>query len=455
MIDLPGLSDFHPDYTHDQLTLELNGAISVAMEMHRVDYQCFLQLETSVNGQLHMHIALDLPEGGHIKNELGRALKAFLARHYHNHDPTWIKPKRTGNAWKPIDFKTFCKNYLLNKLECEYHARHMYVNPDFHNDDLSEWFTDDGPSTSGAPSTKRKRADDAEGDVALSSAGAQYQKIIDTMMEKHCFTIKDVLTLMPGYYSNMMAKGKKSQIIATLNDAKDRMLMLSTAYDLAQRNDDYVGYDEDQLVEGNVLLDIVKFQGYDPMVFCANLIKWLNLDLGKRNAFTIFGPGSTGKSVISKAIRCAVNNYGEVNKNNENFPFNDCHGKHLVVWEEGTMKESFVEQAKQIFEGSECRVDKKGSDSCTIMPTPVVCTTNSDLSIVHSGNTVNYDQMDTLRLRMWGMQFNKSIKFGTAEFPYPYPEQRVLVECLQKCLYLGKTNMDKFVCEYSVPRIPQ
>ncbi|MHA0292451.1 hypothetical protein ACXYXC_03705, partial [Mesomycoplasma ovipneumoniae] len=76
-----------------------------------------------------------------------------------------------------------------------------------------------------------------------------------------------------------------------------------------------------------------------------------------------------------------------VNWTNENFPFNDAADKCLILWDEGRISCKIVEACKAILGGMPVRVDQKCKGSTALRPTPVLVTSNGDMTIVRDGNT--------------------------------------------------------------------
>nr|QTE03794.1 MAG: nonstructural protein 1 [Emberiza pusilla parvoviridae sp.] len=128
--------------------------------------------------------------------------------------------------------------------------------------------------------------------------------------------------------------------------------------------------------------------------------------MGKKNTIYFFGPANTGKTMMAESICKMVGIYGNVNHNNLNFPFNDCHGKAIIWWEECSMNETFVEAAKCILGGSAVRVDKKGKDSVLVQRTPVVVTSNNDITVTTCRNATSTAHAPALRSRCMKFQFN-------------------------------------------------
>lgn len=151
----------------------------------------------------------------------------------------------------------------------------------------------------------------------------------------------------------------------------------------------------------NRIEDIFRRNGYDPDAVAVLFYKWARRDLGKRNTVLLYGPPTTGKTVLASAICHVVDPfYGNVNWNNENFPFNDCVDKMLIWWEEGRITAKNVEAAKCILGGVSCRVDRKGKESIEIRGTPVIITSNLDMTAVYEGNSINFDHKAALEDRM-------------------------------------------------------
>lgn len=126
----------------------------------------------------------------------------------------------------------------------------------------------------------------------------------------------------------------------------------------------------------------------------------LNRQGGKRNTVLFHGPASTGKSIIAQAIAQAVGNVGCYNAANVNFPFNDCTNKNLIWIEEAGNFGQQVNQFKAICSGQTIRIDQKGKGSKQIEPTPVIMTTNENITIVRIGCEERPEHTQPIRDRM-------------------------------------------------------
>lgn len=145
-------------------------------------------------------------------------------------------------------------------------------------------------------------------------------------------------------------------------------------------------------------------QGYNPWMAGHWTLCVLSKRAGKQNTINFFGPASTGKTNMAKAIVNAVRLYGCVNHQNKNFIFNDCAAKLIVWWEECVMHNDWVEQAKCILGGTEFRIDRKHRESHLLPQTPVVISTNNNIYQVVGGNSITHVHEAPLRDRV--VQFN-------------------------------------------------
>lgn len=179
---------------------------------------------------------------------------------------------------------------------------------------------------------------------------------------------------------------------------------------LTKRAIDYIMADRPPIdITTNRIYRLMEMNGYDPVIAGSIFIGWLEKRFGKRNTIWLHGPATTGKTNIAEAIAHSVPFYGCVNVNNDNFPFNDCTDKMLIWWEEGRMTSKIVESAKAILGGSEIRIDQKCRSSQAVESTPVIITSNTDITVILDGNTIIGDHRDAIRDRVFCFELKRRL----------------------------------------------
>ncbi|QKV09257.1 NS1 [Squirrel bocaparvovirus] len=169
-------------------------------------------------------------------------------------------------------------------------------------------------------------------------------------------------------------------------------------------------YSDFELDPGNKVFKLLNLQGYNPWQtghwICCVLAK----KAGKQNTISFYGPASTGKTNLAKAIVNTVGLYGCVNHLNRNFVFNDCASKLILWWEECTMHTDWVEPAKCLMGGTEFRIDRKHRDSMLLPQTPVIISTNNDIYQVIGGNTISGVHAKPIKDRVVQFNFMKQLE---------------------------------------------
>lgn len=163
-------------------------------------------------------------------------------------------------------------------------------------------------------------------------------------------------------------------------------------------------YPDEEVEPENKVFHLLNTQGYNAWQVGHWVCTVLNKEAGKQNTISFFGPASTGKTNLAKAIVNTVKLYGCVNHQNKNFVFNDCAAKLVVWWEECVMNSEWVEQAKCCLGGTEFRIDRKHQDSQLLPKTPVIISTNNNIYTVTGGNVTYGVHERPLRDRV--VQFN-------------------------------------------------
>lgn len=200
----------------------------------------------------------------------------------------------------------------------------------------------------------------------------------------------------------------------------------------------------------NLVFRLLNTQGYNAW----QVGHWLNLVLakkaGKRNSVLFFGPASTGKTNLAKALCHSVGLYGCVNHNNKQFPFNDAPNKLIVWWEECIMTTDYVEAAKCILGGTDVRIDVKHKDSRELGQVPVILSSNHDVYTVQGGNVTYGVHATPLKERITQLNFMKQLENTFGEIT-----KQMVVDWLYACkMYTpGQDTLDGFVYKWKLDGI--
>ncbi|ATV81491.1 NS1 [Rhinolophus pusillus bocaparvovirus 2] len=200
---------------------------------------------------------------------------------------------------------------------------------------------------------------------------------------------------------------------------------------------------------GNKAAVLLHLQGYNPWQVGHWVVTLFNRQAGKQNSLMIYGPASTGKTNLIKAIGGAVRLHGCVNHQIYNFIFNDCAHKLVVWWEECLMHSDWLEQAKCILGGTEFRIDRKHKESQLLPQTPVLISTNNDIYSVVGGNTVSQVHAKPLKERIVQLNFMKRLASTFGEIS----EQEVY-GWLNSCAARFEPTLDGFLREWNLERVP-
>nr|QKN88777.1 MAG: replication protein [Dependoparvovirus sp.] len=224
----------------------------------------------------------------------------------------------------------------------------------------------------------------------------RYMELVNWLVERGITSEKEwIREDSESYLTYNASSTSRGQIKSALDNAAKVMMLTKTAEDYL------IGRQDTGPISMNRVFRIFKLNGYDPALAGSILLGWAKRQFGKRNAIWLYGPATTGKTNIAEAIAHAVPFYGCVNWTNENFPFNDCVDKMIIWWEEGKMTGKVVESAKAILGGSKVRVDQKCKSSQQIESTPVIITSNTDMTIVIDGNQITMEHRQPLEDRMF------------------------------------------------------
>ena len=222
--------------------------------------------------------------------------------------------------------------------------------------------------------------------------------------EHHIFTMKQFKLKFPEKFMQFSSRNQGlAKLDETINLYCETIISECSAWDIAKSIHGDIDTNE---LDDNLAIRLCSFQGYSPKYVASIILCWLSGQAGKKNALYFYGPANTGKTMMAEAICKMVGIYGNVNHNNKSFPFNDCHNKAVLWWEECTMLEEYVESAKCIMGGSSVRIDKKNQDSVLLSKTPIVITANNDITNVSSRNAISSVHAAAIRARCLKFTFN-------------------------------------------------
>ncbi|ASC49366.1 NS1 [Dromedary camel bocaparvovirus 2] len=193
---------------------------------------------------------------------------------------------------------------------------------------------------------------------------------------------------------------------------------------------------------------LLLLQGYNPWMVGHWICCVLNKQAGKQNTVCFYGPASTGKTIFAKAVAHAVKLYGSVNHNNKQFPFNDCVPKLLIWWEEAIMHNEYVEAAKCLLGGTDCRIDQKHTGSAECKQTPVIISTNHDIYTVYGGNSASRVHEAPLRARVVQLNFMKQLQSTFGEI-----SENDIYSFLQTCADRFDCSLQGFLDEWNLEKM--
>lgn len=278
------------------------------------------------------------------------------------------------------------------------------------------------------------------GPSVQTAAAKNYSRLVDWLVEQGITSEKEWLTRDKAGYRSFHANSNSTrQIKAALENARSEIILTKTASDYL------VGPEPLRPICSNKIVKLFCMNDYDPQTAGKILFVWGKGGWGKRNTIWLTGPASTGKTNLAEAIAHSVPLYGCVNWTNENFPFNDCTDKMLIWWEEGKMTAKIVEAAKSILGGSKVRVDQKCKNSVQINPTPVIITSNVDMTLVIDGNIVTREHQEPLQHRMWKFEFNQTL---------PPDWGKITVQDVKDFFYWAQSLTLAVPIQFEVPKVP-
>ncbi len=127
---------------------------------------------------------------------------------------------------------------------------------------------------------------------------------------------------------------------------------------------------------GNNELDI-----YD---FMCSVYDICERKIAKLNSLLIYSPPSAGKNFFFDMIMSFYINKGQMGNPNKynNFAFQECFNKRILLWNEPNYEASSIEKLKMILGGDNYTVNVKCKSDAAVHRTPVIILTNNKVSIM-------------------------------------------------------------------------
>ena len=407
-VPLPAHSDMNPAEI-DSPSVEMASRIVQSVrkfwrEKILEDFLDFFQLELS-NDKFHIHCLFETK--GTKGFVLGRYVPQFKERIESDvfggneiQLPHWFKPRKTkiqGGANQTVN-EGFILHYLLPKRQSE--LQWAWSNIETYERALLNIEARKKIEEEFKAENQRRKELGLEPQFKAprsgSTASDRYMDLVNWLVEHGITSEKEwIQEDQESYIRHHTNSNGRAQIKSALDNAAKIMSLTKSAEDYL------IGQSAPTSVEDNRVYKIFRMNNYDPALAGSIMLGWARRGFGKRNTIWLYGPATTGKTNIAEAIAHAVPFYGCVNWTNENFPFNDCVDKMLIWWEEGKMTAKVVESAKAILGGSKVRVDQKCKNSQQIDSTPVIITSNTDMTLVVDGNTTTGEHRIPLQDRMF------------------------------------------------------
>lgn len=179
-------------------------------------------------------------------------------------------------------------------------------------------------------------------------------------------------------------------------------------------------YNIEVSLESFLILLKHQFQSWDNIVeFIKTLVKLLDkkLDNDKKNCMFIFGPPNSGKNFFFDAVCSFLLNYGCMSnpRRNNAFPFETCHKRRVIKWDEARCDPDSYECVLNIMQGTPVMINIKYSKHCHLQKTPLIITGNYEAFPQEERFTsriVRYNWNACESLKMYKLKRPNPLAFG-------------------------------------------
>lgn len=124
--------------------------------------------------------------------------------------------------------------------------------------------------------------------------------------------------------------------------------------------------------------ELLEYQCRDVKDFLQTLRNVLDRQILKKNTIQVTSPPSAGKTWFFDFVSAFYINRGNLKNFNRysSFPFEDCHNRRIIMWNEPNASPEHIDTLKMLFGGDDVAAAKKYEGDVNITRTPLIVTTN-------------------------------------------------------------------------------
>lgn len=127
-------------------------------------------------------------------------------------------------------------------------------------------------------------------------------------------------------------------------------------------------------------------------IFINNVYEIVDKKRPKKNTLYIVGSPSSGKNFIFDSLAAFCLNVGHIGNftRSNQFPFNDCKSRRLLIWNEPNFMPSAIDTMKMILGGDPCAVNIKFEAHYTLPRTPIIMLSNRDVLSINGNESLYF-----------------------------------------------------------------
>nr|UVF58813.1 MAG: NS1 [Dinematichthys parvovirus] len=399
----------HLPRTESDKTNFCNIISHLSTQYHYENYYC--QADSSEASPFHIHVCLQCTPTAFRSTY--QQLKAWMKQKYSNQenvDQHIAIPRTPSGRVKQINFGDYIGRYLLVKTNIQ-------------------WWCG---KTNGKGTTRDSYSQLIPKPTSNRAVAMQY--VYQRCVDNWWLEINDIQREFPDYYWRCLSTGSDRTITKLLELVRCKLLETETLGTYMQKQKP-TRTTWSQHPPSDWLALTLQANQIQSAKFAKSFYDWSTHASQKQNALVFQGPPNTGKTLIAESIIYTSPHYACTNKNNENFPFSDCTSTFLIWWEECTITEKTVDDAKCIMAGTPVKVDRKGRSQAPIPRTPIIITTNDHFGRVHSGNITTMQHLPALHAR----SYIYTLHHNWADTGIQYPSRNLREQTMIDWFHYGST----------------